>query len=72
MGNAHFEAVTSISECPLSNMNDCLFASGSYDGTLKIWSLHETEALYSMETSNRKICSLVWDSGAKFIFIVRD
>ena len=72
MGNAHFEAVTSISEYPLSNMNDCLFASGSYDGTLKIWSLYETEALYSMETSNRKICSLVWDSGAKFIFIVRD
>ena len=25
-----------------------------------------------MEVSNRKICSLTWDPGAKFIFVVRD
>jgi hypothetical protein len=25
-----------------------------------------------METSNRKITSITWDPGAKFIFIIRD
>jgi hypothetical protein len=39
---------------------------------LSVWNLNEKEAIYSTEASNRKISSLVWDSGAKFIFVVRD
>lgn len=39
--NAHFEAITALAECPLGNNEECLFASGSFDGTLSIWSINE-------------------------------
>lgn len=38
MCNAHFEAVSSLAECPLSTKEETIFASGSYDGSLAIWS----------------------------------
>ena len=44
--NAHFEAITCISPCPLNNNEECLFATGSYDGTLKIWSINEQKPIY--------------------------
>jgi WD40 repeat protein len=38
--NAHFEAVSSLAECPLSNRDETIFASASYDGILAIWSIN--------------------------------
>ena len=48
ISNAHFEAITCIAECPLGNQEECLFASGSYDGTISIWSLNQKQPIYSV------------------------
>jgi WD40 repeat protein len=72
IGSAHFEAVTCLAECPLNSSEQCLFASGSYEGGLAVWSIGQKQAVFRMEASNRKVCSLLWDPGAKFILAVRD
>ena len=71
--------VTCLSECPLNDEKNVVFASGCYVGTVMIWNLREKTKLYSLNSSNvklnfiqRKIWNLVWDPGAKFLLIVKD
>lgn len=70
--HAHHEYVTAMAECPLIEEEECLFATGSYDGNVAIWSLNSLDKIYNFEAANRKISCLVWDSGAKFLYISRD
>jgi len=70
--NAHNGYVTAIKTCPINSAGDVLFASGGYDGYVKIWSTKELNPIYSEEVSNRKIVDLQWDSGAKFIVVLVD
>lgn len=46
--NAHFEAITCIAECPLGNESESLFATGSYDGTVAVFSVNRKEPLYRL------------------------
>lgn len=46
------EMVTTISECPLNSFADVMFASGSYDGNVSVWSLSEKSPIFSFECSN--------------------
>lgn len=49
-----------------------MFASGGYDGYIKVWSTKEINPLLSEEISNRKIMDIQWDTGAKFILALVD
>lgn len=46
------EMVTTISECPLNSTQEVMFASGSYDGNVSVWSLYEKSPVFSFECSN--------------------
>jgi WD40 repeat protein len=69
---AHNGYITSIKDCPINSQTGVLFATGSYDGYVKIWSTTELNSIYDEEVSNRKIVSLEWDAGAKFILALVD
>lgn len=49
-----------------------MFASGAYDGYVKVWSLKDMHEVYEEEVSNRKVVDMQWDSGAKFLLVLID
>lgn len=49
-----------------------MFATGAYDGYVKVWSLKDIHSVYEQEVSNRKVVDIQWDSGAKFLFVLID
>lgn len=70
--NAHNGYITALKNCPINKNGEVLFASGSYDGYIKIWSTKDLNPIYEEEVSNRKVMDLQWDSGAKFILVLVD
>lgn len=65
--------VSCLSECPLNaNGGVGMFASASYDGSVKVWEREQVREIAEFEVSNRKVQLIHWDSGAKFLLVVRD
>ena len=58
----HTNFVVSLTACPY---NENMFASGSHDGTVKVWDVRADKSLYTItredSKSNEKVFSVCWD-----------
>lgn len=64
--------MTCLRSCPVNTASCVLFASGSYDGYVKLWCLGEIEPVFSMEATTRKVVNVEWDAGGKFLVVLID